>query len=88
MTLHGRDAFETNFVVAIGEDNHLIEMHEGTVEDVRTPGLDDEWSFTIAGSRDAWERFIEEVPPPHHNELFASFYRNAVKAEEGYFGLC
>jgi len=87
MTLHGRDAFETNFVVAIGEENHLLEMHKGTVEDVRTPGLDDEWAFTIAGSPDAWEQFIEEVPPPHHNELFASFYRNAVKAEEGYFDI-
>lgn len=87
MTLHGRDAFETNFVVAIGDENHLLEMHKGTVEDVRTPSLDDEWAFTIAGGRDAWEQFIEEVPPPHHNELFASFYRNAVKAEEGYFDI-
>lgn len=87
MTLHGRDAFDENFVVVIGDENYLIEMHDGAVQDVRTPGLDDVWSFSVIGDRDAWEQFIKEVPPPHHNEVFASFYRTAVKDEEGYFDL-
>lgn len=87
MTLQGRDAFDENFVIAVGEENYLIDFYEGTVQDVRTPGLDDSWSFTVAGSRDAWEAFVEEIPPAHHNELFASFYRNAVKGEEGYFDI-
>lgn len=87
MTLHGRDAFDENFVLVIGDENVLIDMHGGEIEDVRTPSLDDAWSFSIIGSRDAWENFIEEVPSPHHNELFASFYRTAVKEEDGYFDL-
>jgi pimeloyl-ACP methyl ester carboxylesterase len=87
MTLHGREACEVNFVVSIGAEDFLIDMHNGAVEDVRSPTLDDEWAFTVVGARDAWEQFIEEVPPAHHNELFASFYRNAVKGEEGYFDI-
>lgn len=87
MTLHGRDAFDENFVVGIGEEHFLVEMHGGEVQDVRTPGLDDSWSFGVVGERNAWEQFVEEVPPPHHNEVFASFYRTAVKGEDGYFDL-
>jgi pimeloyl-ACP methyl ester carboxylesterase len=87
MTLHGRDAFDENFVIMVGEEPHLIEMHDGAVADVRTPGLDDAWEFSVVGAPDAWEAFLEEVPDPHHNEVFASFYRTAVKGEEGYFDL-
>lgn len=87
MTLHGRNACEVNFVVAVGEENHLIDMHDGAVVDVRTPGLDDDWAFSVVGDRDTWEEFVAEVPRPHHNELFASFYRTAVKGEAGYFDI-
>lgn len=87
MTLNGRDAFEDDFVVGIGEDTFLIEMHGGQVQDVRVPGLDDAWEFSVVGPRAAWEEFVSEIPEPHHNEVFASFYRTAVKGEEGYFDL-
>ena len=87
MTLHGRDAFDENFVVGIGEEQFLIDMQGGEVQDVRTPGLDDAWESGVVGEREAWEQFVEEVPSAHHNEVFASFYRTAVKGEEGYFDL-
>lgn len=87
MSLHGRDAFDENFLIGIGEEHFLVDIQGGQVQDVRTPGLDDAWSFGVVGDREAWEQFVEEVPPPHHNELFASFYRTAVKGEPGYFDL-
>lgn len=87
MTMHGRDAFDENFLVGIGDEQFVIDMHDGKVEDVREPGLDDAWEFGVVGDRAAWEAFVEEVPPPHHNEVFASFYRTAVKGEPGYFDL-
>jgi len=87
MTLHGRDAFNECFVIGIGAEQFLVEMHAGKIHDIRTPGLDDAWSFGVVGDRSAWEQFVQEVPPPHHNEVFASFYRTAVKGEEGYFDL-
>lgn len=87
MKLHGRDAFDENFLVGIGEEHFLVEMHGGEVQDVRTPGLDDAWAFGVVGDREAWKQFVKEVPPPHHNEVFASFYRTAVKGEPGYFDL-
>ena len=87
MSLHGRDAFDDNFVLAVGDENYLIDMHGGDVQDVRTPSLNDSWSFSVIGPRSAWEAFVEEVPDAHHNEVFASFYRTAVKGEDGYFDL-
>ena len=87
MTLHGRDAFDENFVVAVGDDHYLLDFHDGELEAVRAPGLSDSWSFSVLGEPGAWEQFLEEVPPPHHNEIFASFYRTAVKQEDGYFDL-
>ncbi|QFU84324.1 alpha/beta fold hydrolase [Natronorubrum aibiense] len=87
MELHGRNAFDENFLLGIGEEHFLIDVHDGEVQDVRTPGLDDAWSFGVVGRREAWEEFVSEVPSPHHNEVFASFYRTAVKGEEGYFDL-
>ncbi|MGB9985776.1 alpha/beta fold hydrolase [Salarchaeum japonicum] len=87
MTLHGRDAFNENFVIGIGDDQTLIEMVNGEITDIRTPGLNDSWSFGVIGEPGAWEEFVAEVPSAHHNEVFASFYRTAVKREDGYFDL-
>ncbi|WP_455448713.1 alpha/beta fold hydrolase [Natrinema thermotolerans] len=87
MAQHGRDAFDENFVIGIGDDHFLLEMRDGEVRDVRTPGLDDAWSFGVVGPREAWDEFVSEIPAAHHNEVFASFYRTAVKGEEGYFDL-
>jgi pimeloyl-ACP methyl ester carboxylesterase len=87
MTLHGRDAFDENFVVVVGDENYLLDMYDGEIQDVRTPGLDDSWSFSVIGSPDAWDEFTAAIPSAHHNEVFASFYRTAVKGESGYFDL-
>ncbi len=87
MTMHGRADFDESFLIGVGEDHHLLEMNDGELVDVRTPGLDDSWAFGVVGPQSAWDQFLKEVPPAHHNELFASFYRTAVKQEPGYFDL-
>ena len=88
MSLHGRDAFNENFLIGIGDEHFLVEMQQGKIGNIRSPpGLDNAWSFGVVGPREAWEEFVSEIPKPHHNEVFASFYRTAVKEEDGYFDL-
>lgn len=88
MRQHGRDDFDTNFMLGIGQQRFFVEVQNGRIEDVRSPpGFDDAWDFGILGPREAWEKFTREVPPPHHNDVVASVYRSAVRQEEGYFQL-
>lgn len=88
MKVRGHDRFDDNFFVQVDDDKFLIEMYGGEVQDVvRNPGVNGDWSFGVEGSREAWEEFVQEVPPAHNNEIIASDYRTAVKGEEGYLEL-
>lgn len=82
MQVRGHDTFDTNFYVEIGDDRFLIQMDEGRVDEVvPDPGLNQRWSFGVEGSREAWEEFVQEVPPAFNHEIIASNYRAAVKGE-------
>lgn len=88
MQQHGRDDFDENFLLGIGQQRFFVEVQNGRIQDVRSPpSFDDAWSFGVLGPREAWEEFTKEVPPPHHNDVVASVYRSAVRGEEGYFQL-
>ena len=71
MKVRGHDAFDENFFVQTGED----------------PGVNGEYEFGVTGSREAWEEFLQEIPPAHNNEIIASDYRTAVRGEDGHLQL-
>jgi hypothetical protein len=88
MSVRGHDRFDTNFYLRIGEEKFLIEMHGGNVQSVvPNPDLNAEYSFGVEGSREAWEEFVQELPPAHNNEIIASDYRTAVRGEDGHLEL-
>lgn len=88
MSVRGHDRFDTNFYVQIDEEKFLIEMHGGEVTSVvPNPDLNAEYSFGVEGSREAWEEFVQELPPAHNNEIIASDYRTAVRGEDGHLEL-
>lgn len=88
MEVRGHDRFDDNFFVQIDDDRFLIEMYGGELQDVvKNPGANGDWSFGVEGSLEAWEEFVQEVPPAHNNEIIASDYRTAVKGEDGYLEL-
>ena len=88
MSVRGHDQFDDNFFVQIEDEKYMIEMYGGEVVDVvPNPGVNGEWSFGVSGSREAWEEFVQEVPPAHKNEIIASDYRTAVRGEDGYLEL-
>jgi hypothetical protein len=88
MSVRGHDRFDENFVVEMGEERFLVQMQGGEVQDViPNPGINDEWAFGVEGSREAWEEFVQELPPAHNNEIIASNYRTKVKGDDGHLAL-
>lgn len=88
MKVRGHDTFDDNFYVDVGDDRFLIEMDSGQIEEiVSDPGMNHAWSFGVEGDREAWEEFVQEVPPPFNHEIIASHYRSAVKDESGHLQL-
>lgn len=88
MNVRGHDRFDENFYVEIGEERFLVSMNEGNVTEVTpNPGLNQQWAFGVEGDRQAWEEFVQEVPPPFNHEIIASNYRTQVKGETGHLEL-
>lgn len=88
MQVRGHGKFSDNFYVEIGEERFLIEMDEGTIGEITpNPGLNKDWSFGVEGDREAWEEFVQEVPPAFNHEIIASNYRSAVKGDSGHLQL-
>lgn len=88
MNVRGHDRFDDNFYVQIEDEKFVIEMYGGEVQNVTpNPDTNDEWSFGVEGSREAWEEFVQEYPPAHNNEIIASDYRTKVKGEDGHLEL-
>lgn len=85
MKVRGHDRFDDNFLIQIDDEQYLVEMYGGEVQEVvPNPDVNDEWSFGVVGSREAWEEFVQEHPPAHNNEIIASDYRTKVKEEDGH----
>jgi hypothetical protein len=85
METRGHDRFDENFYLDVGDVRFLIKMYQGKVEEiVEDPGIGERWSLGIEGSRDAWTEFVQEVPPPHNNEILGSNYRTQVRGESGH----
>jgi hypothetical protein len=85
MKVKGHDKFSDNFYVQIGDERFLIRMDRGEIDEILpNPGLNHRWSFGVEGSREAWEEFVQETPPPFNHEIIASHYRTAVKNEPGH----
>ena len=88
MQVRGHDEFSDNFYVEIGDERFLIEMDGGTIDEITpNPGLNKDWSFGVEGDREAWEEFVQEVPPAFNHEIIASNYRTAVKDEDSHLQL-
>lgn len=88
LEVRGHDKFDSNFYVEIGDDRFLIRMDGGKIDGiVPDPGMNHNWSFGVEGDVEAWEEFVQEVPPAFNHEIIASHYRSAVKGDDGHLQL-
>jgi hypothetical protein len=67
----GRD-FTTSFLLGFGDKEYVVSVREGRMErfnDHLNPDVT--WTFGLRGARESWEKFVQRVPPPFFNDIFA-----------------
>ncbi len=76
MDVRGHKYFNENFYIMVDDQMFFIEIEDAEVQrvDAEPTGMD-VWSFGVEGEREVWEEFIEEYPPAHKNDVFASDHR-------------
>jgi len=68
--------FTTDFLFGAGETEVLFRVRAGRlVEVVPEPRFDQPWSFALRAPQEHWEKFIQPLPPPLFNEIFAMLMR-------------
>ena len=64
--------FTTDFLVGFGDKEYLVSMREGSVDRITDQlTIETPWTFALRGPRESWEKFIQRVPPPMYNDIWA-----------------
>jgi hypothetical protein len=68
--------FTANFLFGAGATEYVLRVERGRlVEVVSDPRFDQPWSFALRAPLEHWEKFIQPIPPPLFNEIFAMLMR-------------
>lgn len=65
--------FTVNFVIGIDERDYLIVVRDGRIHQV-AEGLTTNmmgWQFALRAPANSWSRFVQPVPPPMYNDIWA-----------------
>ena len=80
--VHRARFLSCHFLLGIGEENWLVRIHDGKVEDVaKGPFVMPHWSFALRAPAEAWAQFWSADPPPGFHDLFALIRFGRLKAE-------
>ena len=65
-----------DFLLGVGDSQCIVRVREGEVTEIKVnPTPYDSWSFYIRGPVESWEKFLQAVPPPFHNGIYAGMIR-------------
>jgi hypothetical protein len=64
--------FTTNFLLGFGDMEYVVSVREGRIERINDHlNPDVTWAFGLRGARESWEKFVQRIPPPFFNDIFA-----------------
>jgi hypothetical protein len=64
--------FTTDFLIGFGDQEYLVSMREGAVRRITNQlSIETPWTFALRGPRVSWAKFIQRVPPPMYNDIWA-----------------
>ena len=65
--------FDANFVIGIDEQDYIIQVRGGKIEMVSNEIHANMmgWQFALRAPASSWNKFIEPVPPPMFNDIWA-----------------
>lgn len=65
-------AFTTDFLLGFGDKEYVVSVREGRIERITDfLSIEVTWTFGLRGPRESWEKFVQRVPPPFFNDIFA-----------------
>lgn len=68
--------FTTRFLFGAGDTEYVFTVERGRLTEVAEGHrFDRPWSFALRAPLEHWQKFIQPVPPPLFNELFAMLMR-------------
>ena len=74
--------FDIDFLLGIGAKEYLMQVRKGKISEIlENPTPLDTWSFAIRGPEESWKKFIQHVPPPLFNDIFAGVFHGNFKLE-------
>ncbi len=74
--------FDVDFLLGIGAKEYIMQVRKGEISNiVENPTPLDAWSFAIRGPEESWKKFIQPVPPPMFNDIFAGVFHGNFKLE-------
>jgi hypothetical protein len=74
--------FDVDFLLGLGAKECLMQIRKGKISNIlENPTPLDAWSFAIRGPEESWKKFIQPVPPPMFNDLFAGVFQGNFKLE-------
>lgn len=65
--------FDARFVIGIDDRDYLVVVREGRIQKV-SEGLNTNmmgWQFALRAPAASWSRFVQPVPPPMYNDIWA-----------------
>ena len=68
--------FSKDILLTIGKVSCLIKIRDGAVVAIEhQPSFMKPWSFCIKGASEAWENFLQPLPPPTYTDLYGAIAR-------------
>jgi hypothetical protein len=68
--------------IEVGNTRCIVKFRDGIVTQIKTEGTSaDPWDYAIRGSVDAWEKFLQPIPPRFYDGLFAGLIRGNFRVE-------
>ena len=69
-------------LIGAGDARCIISVRDGHLTEIRLdPARVDAWDFSVEASPESWEKFLQPVPPPFYNGLYAGMMRQTFKLE-------
>ena len=68
--------------IEVGNTRCIIKFRDGVVTQIKSEdAFADPWNFTVRGSVDAWEKFLQPIPPRFYDGIFGGMIRGNFRIE-------
>ncbi len=71
-----------DMLLGIGDENWIVAIRGGRIDSIgREQWAVSGWDFAIKGTKEGWQKFWSEMPPPMHHDISALVRAGKVRLE-------